>query len=85
MAVSRGFVLSHLSPKQKEHSHVMEEKTQSHISFIQNGCLPTGIQVQPLNEEKGIIDRSNELIADLFSQMVLFMDSTQPRPCGTSK
>ena len=38
-----------------------------------------------LNEEKRIMDGSNELIADFFSQMVLFLDSTQPRPWGNPK
>ena len=31
-----------------------------------------------LNEEKRIIDGSNELIAEFLSQMVLILDSKQP-------
>ena len=34
-----------------------------------------GTQVLPLNEDKRIIDGSNELIADFLVQMVLFLDS----------
>ena len=39
----------------------------------------------PLNEEKWIINGSNEFIADFLSQGVLLLDSTQPRCCRNPK
>ena len=38
-----------------------------------------------LNEPTWIIDGSNELIVDFLFALVLFLDSTQPRPFKTPK
>ena len=41
--------------------------------------MQMGTPAQHLNEQNWIIDGFSELIADFFTQLVLFLDSIQPR------
>ena len=52
---------------------------------FENEMLERGTSALHLNEPTWIIDGFNELIVDFLFALVVFLDSTQPRPHKSSK
>merc|ERR1712015_361064 len=57
----------------------------SPIGLLGLGLSQRGTSALHLNEATWIIDGSNELILDFLFALVLFLDSTQPRPFKNPK